>query len=285
MGIPPESGVGYDSSDPKRGRDGLPVREVGFWSKDKHHYLRNYLSAFTTSMKDKWAGLGYIDLFCGPGLCRLKGSGKEIDGSPLIALETPKPFDLFVFVDKSDDAIRAIEKRLAARAPGVMPLTRVGDANEEIGEIVRCLPRNFLYLAFLDPTGLHIHFETIRCLARQRRVDLIISWMDHLDLLRNVDEYYYPRRGSNLDHVLGTDLDWRAEYDKLVNRDTQHKSKFFLDLYKKQLGSLGYRFGDPKRISGGVPFYLLLFASRDKLGLKLWNGTSGKDRGGQKQLF
>jgi len=232
-----------------------------------------------------WDGLGYIDLFCGPGICRVRESGEEIDGSPLIALDSPKPFDIFVLVDKSAEAIRAVEKRFASRPAPIAPYTRVGDSNEEIHEILKDLPTDFLYLAFIDPTGLHVHFETIRILVQQRRVDLLISWMDHLDLLRNVDEYYYADTDSNLDHALGKDLDWRKEYDALLNRDARHKSEFFLGLYKRQFASLGYRFGVHHRISGPVPFYLLLFASKHDLGVKLWNETSRKDRGGQRRLF
>lgn len=287
MATVPGPGAKYDGEDLRAGEDGLPVREVGPWSRDKHHYLRRYIFAFTTAMKGKpsWRGLGYIDLFCGPGLCRLRDSDEEIDGSPLIALASPKPFDVFVFVDKSRDAIEALEKRFADRCASVVPYTRVGDCNEEIEDIVRELPADFLYLAFIDPTGLHIHFDTIRALVQQRRVDLIISWMDHLDLLRNVDEYYYHDPDSNLDYALGKDLDWRREYDALLNRDAAHKSRFFLDLYQRQLASLGYHFGVHHRISGVVPFYLLLFASRHDLGVKLWNQTSKKDRRGQKRLF
>lgn len=54
--------------------DGLIIPEVGEWSRDKHHFLRRYIHAFTTAMKDKgWSGLHYIDLFAGAGMERIKG--------------------------------------------------------------------------------------------------------------------------------------------------------------------------------------------------------------------
>jgi hypothetical protein len=31
--------------------DGLHIAEVGDWSEDKHHFLRRYIDAFTTSMR------------------------------------------------------------------------------------------------------------------------------------------------------------------------------------------------------------------------------------------
>ena len=50
--------------------DGLYIPEVGEWSSDKHYYLGRYMDAFTTSMRDKWQGLHYIDLFAGAGIER-----------------------------------------------------------------------------------------------------------------------------------------------------------------------------------------------------------------------
>ena len=64
-----------------------------------------------------------------------------------------------------------------------------GDANEKICEIVREIPRRTLTLAFLDPYGLHLDYETLKVLS-SIRADLIIFFPDHLDALRNW-EYNY----------------------------------------------------------------------------------------------
>jgi three-Cys-motif partner protein len=69
------------------GSDGLPIRDSGIWAKEKLHYLEDYLNIFFFGMRKKWPGkLYYIDLFSGPGLCRIRETGEELDGSPLIAL-------------------------------------------------------------------------------------------------------------------------------------------------------------------------------------------------------
>lgn len=69
------------------GSDGLPVRESGTWVEDKLYYLERYLKIFSVGMKNKWGGrLYYVDLFAGPGRCRIRGTHREIDGSPLVAL-------------------------------------------------------------------------------------------------------------------------------------------------------------------------------------------------------
>lgn len=281
----------FNGRDLVPGEDKLPVRLVGAWSRNKHHFLARYIDAFTTSMKNKprWSGLGYIDLFASPGISRIRGSREEIDGSPLIALKTPrqsKQFDDFYFADISCDVLKAIEKRFAAHLPQVGPHVYAGDCNSTVDEIVKDMDPRALYLAFIDPTGLHIHFDTVRKLTTERRVDLIISVMDRSDLIRNISAYYYPRKSLNLDKFLGEDVGWRDEFDSLPNRDAEHIREFVLDLYRRQLRTIGYKhFGLPKTIAGAVPLYLLFFASKHKLGATLWDSTSATGPGGQRSLF
>jgi len=275
----------YDGDDLVLGSDGLPVRKVGPWSQDKHHFLKNYMAAFTTAMKRKWGGLSYVDLFVGPGLCRIRGTSKEIDAPPLLALEAPKPFDALYFVDKSADAIHALESRLRGHGSDIPAHTYVGDCNVEVDRLERDLSADHLHLAFIDPTGLHVWYDTLRKLTRRRKVDLIISLMDRLDLTRNIRDYYYPNQDSNLDRFLGMGAQWRYEFDSLPNQDAEHVSNWFLNLYQRRLRKIGYcHFGQPRRISGSGPFYLLFFASKHPLGAKLWDETSGTDRGGQRSF-
>jgi len=287
MPAKPEDGTPFDSPDLEAGSDGLPIRPVGAWSKDKHHFLNRYIHAFTTSMKGKpaWSGLGYVDLFSGPGMCRLRETGEEIDGSPLLALGSSKPFDSLVFADISRDALHAIEERFKRRNAAIVPMTMPGDCNQNAPKIVSLLPRGHLHLAFLDPTSLDIHFSTIRQLTAERRVDLIVSFMDRIDLVRNIKKNYYPNSRSNLDMFLGEEVDWRREYDSLPNTDATHVSRLILELYQTQLREIGYtHFGDRKRIAGAVPYYLLFFASKHRLGADLWNRTSSTGPGGQRSF-
>lgn len=68
--------------------DGLFIPLVGEWAHDKHHFLRWYIDAFTTSMRIKqWGGLHYVDLFAGAGIARLKRSKRLDWGPPLIAAQ------------------------------------------------------------------------------------------------------------------------------------------------------------------------------------------------------
>ena len=73
----------------------------GIWTKQKLNAVENYLSFFTTALKEKSFKLCYIDAFSGSGNITLK-DGQEIDGSALRALKYP-------FV--SQEAIRMKEQK------------------------------------------------------------------------------------------------------------------------------------------------------------------------------
>lgn len=284
----------YDGPDLVPGQDGLPVRLVGHWSRQKHHFLLRYINTFTTAMKGKpwFDGLGYIDLFAGPGKCKIRNTSEEIEASPILALTAPRPgksFDELVFADLSRDCVDAIRERFRVHESPVTPRLHVGDSNQQIGEIIRDLPRDHLYLAFIDPPGLDIHFDTVRTLAKDRRVDLIISFMDRLDLSRNLQRYL-DETPSKPDFFFGDKSGWRERFRDLPNWDPEKLTRLSLEIYQDQLRTLGYEyFGEPKRIKGtagapDTPFYLLLFASKHDRGADLWNKASNKGPGGQRPL-
>ena len=53
--------------------DGLVMRESGEWVLEKLHYIKRYIYMFTTSMSGKpWRNIRYIDLFSGPGKCKVR---------------------------------------------------------------------------------------------------------------------------------------------------------------------------------------------------------------------
>ncbi len=95
--------------------DGLFIREVGDWARDKHHFLLRYIDAFVTSMRRKqWSGLHYVDLFADAGLTRLKKSRRLEWGSPLIAAHAPHKFDCLHVCEINAQKIDALRERLRA---------------------------------------------------------------------------------------------------------------------------------------------------------------------------
>src|SRR5712671_3400656 len=102
--------------------DGLPARKSGDWANRKHHYLRNYCGITTKSMRNKWR-LVYLDVMAGPGLCKIKESGEEFHGSPLVALE--HEFSEYILIEGEPNLAAALQQRVAkhpkARKVKVIP--------------------------------------------------------------------------------------------------------------------------------------------------------------------
>ena len=258
--------------------DGLLTPEVGSWSTHKHHFLRRYIDAFTTAMRGKaWNGLHYIDLFASAGLEKVKESGALDWGSALIAAQCTHFAQLHLCeLDKA--RFDALSVRIARYPQRIKPQLIFGDANVVVHEVIASLPPKSLSLAFLDPHGLNLNFETLRVLS-QRKVDLIIFFPDHLDALRNWEDVYLDNPNSNLDRVLGISS-WRQ---KLSENPSDTWAQVLSDLYVQQIGSLGYTHFDYERISlpNGRHLYKLIFCSASKTGAKIWRGIAQRKPDGQ----
>lgn len=261
--------------------DGLIIPTVGEWSKDKHYFLQRYIDAFTTSMKDKkWEGLHYVDLFSGSGMERLEDSNTLEWGSPLIAAQSPHPFTRLHLCEFNKTKYEALSHRILKFRSDSQIL--YGDANEKVEEILQEIPNKTLSLAFLDPFGLHLEYNTLRQLSR-RRMDFIIFFPDHLDAIRNWEHNYFDNPNSNLDRCFGEGSNWRDIIDKTPSNLFAEQLK---KLYVTQIQKLGYSQIDYHRITlkNGRPLYLLLFCSQNSLAAKLWRNISQKQPDGQRLL-
>lgn len=248
--------------------DGLYIPEVGEHSKYKHHFIEQYINAFTTAMKDKkWSGLHYVDLFAGAGIERLRSSGTLAWGSPMIAAKTRYPFSKLHLCEQDPRRYHALRNRIDA----VMPDSQIlnGDANAEINAIVGDIPKGALSLCFADPYGLHLELDTLRVLSN-KRADLIIFFPDRLDALRNWAAYYLDNPESNLDRCLGQSSAWRT---RLKNAPSHHHAQCLRDMYVEAIQrELGFSRIDFERIGivSGQPLYYLIFCSRSETALQIW---------------
>ena len=265
--------------------DGLEIPEVGPWAKRKYHYLGRYLDAFTTSMKSKpWSGLFFIDLFCGAGFARIRGTDEIVEGSPILASNVRFPFTQLLLCDASRANTDACSRRLAQAPLPNPPIVFTGDSNQLVYKILEGIPPRGLGVAFIDPFNLGgITFETIRAIST-RNCDLIILLPDHMDALRNASAYYEGNPESNLDRFLGNGSRWR---ELLGDGNASIRAQRLREMYSQQLSKMGYRHFDGIRVSNrsDTPLYYLLFASRHPAGLRLWQRVGLIDEGGQRELF
>jgi len=269
--------------------DGLPTRESGPWTEQKLFLWNRYIEIATSAMvgKPQWqAGLVYLDLFAGPGVCRLKETGRRLPGSPLIAASAPKPFSKILLCEKDPVVIQACKTRIEKTGAAGHVQFFQGDCNERIADMVKEIPNRALTLAFIDPTGLHADFTTIATLANAGRVDLLVLFADAVDAVRNIERYREQEK-SNLDRVLGPDSCWRDRRESLPIRDSISIRNMLSDIYIEQLQKhLGYEAFDeyPITCSRGA-LYRLIYASKHERGLEFWKKISKKDADGQRRLF
>jgi three-Cys-motif partner protein len=243
--------------------DGLLARSVGVWSKEKLRVVGNYMGIFTSSMKGKWKGLTYVDLFAGPGLCVVEDTGEELRGSPLLALDTKKPFDTILCVEQDDEARDALDRRIRRHPRSNTAEVLPGDCNEIIGAVIGKMPRGFLSLVFVDPEGVSgLDADTMRALADQRLfVDLIVLFPQGMSVNRNRWQWVGSVEDTPLDRVLDG-REWRTNPTPEVVQ--------FMEL----LRGLGFTFvesaGCVFRNRRGVQLYYLVFASKSVTAVNFW---------------
>ena len=230
----------------------------------------------------KWeAGVVYVDLFSGPGVCTIRGTGERVPGSPLIAAHARKPFTRILLAEQDEELAAACCMRMKSAVDVSRYRMFEGDCNARVADIARAIPDGALTLVFADPAGLDLDFETVRTLSRLGNVDLLILLADAMDAVRNLRTYMEP--GSKMDRFLGPDSLWRERLSGLTGAVLRARLR---GLYEEQLQRLGYGHFAQKTISGERgPLYKLVFASKHKLGLRFWEEAARKYRSGEQDLF
>jgi len=269
------------------------MRESGPWVAEKLDYVKRYINVFETSMRKKWSRRHYIDLFAGPGKCVCRRTGMVYLGSPLLALTTKYPFTDYLFVDCDSDSIAALQQRCRASSVLADVQFEVGDANRvawKIVERIQGVPS--LNLAFLDPDGLELQWDTVATLAQIERLDLIIHY-SQMGLSRVMPNVFGSETLTDVDLFFG-DTEWRTIYEKYQRHEEQFLHRQLMDHYKSKLRGLGYEetFRDDEvgaepviRNEKNAPLYRLLFASKHPLGLEFWQKVIGRNVYGQRRLF
>jgi three-Cys-motif partner protein len=193
--------------------DGLPTPIVGLWALQKYRLLDLYDTLFSTGMKHLWGCRVYVDLFSGPGHARIRGSGRIVETSPIIAMRVPDLFDRYVFCDRDPKNIAALCDRAKRKFPDIEPTFVVGDCNEVVAEIVKQIPKpsrgqSVLSFCFADPFGIDdLKFRTIETLSSRSRMDFLVLLALAMDANR-FQSLYAKETSPVIDEFLG-DRSWR----------------------------------------------------------------------------
>jgi three-Cys-motif partner protein len=286
--------------------DGLPVRESGEWVKEKLFFVKRYIDIFEVAMRGKnWRRRIFIDLFSGAGKCVIRNTNEHLVGSPIIALQTKYPFTDYYFGDLDSGNIDALRQRTTnCSVPKGNVHFMVGNANSKVIDVCNDIQRfdkqylqgifPCINLAFLDPEGLELEWETIAKLASMKRMDLIIHYSQN-GLTRNLNKCYSTEKDTVVDRYFG-DRNWRVVYQSaLSKRESIGIHRSLIDYYKSKLSDLGYVvINDSYEIAREplirntqkkAPLYRLIFASKHSLGNKIWNEVTNIDIHGQGTLL
>lgn len=213
----------------------------GVWTELKLDAVHYYLGFFTKVLKTKPFDLWYIDAFAGSGTrieMRERGglfegtpvetTTEQLAGSVMRALSVDPPFKRHVFIEGNAARFRELEA-IRKENPAKLIECRHGDANTELRSIFANEPwstqiggrGNHRAVAFLDPYGMNVAWETLKMLANTRAVD--VWYLFPLQAvtrqlsgdLDKVDTHKQDR----LDDIFGT-ANWRRElYETRVVTD------------------------------------------------------------------
>lgn len=253
--------------------DGLPLDEVGPWSKEKHERLRKYVD-ITRATRRKWVtgsgGATYIDLYCGSGRAIIRGTQEKIDGSPLVAFKSARDggvaFSEIHIADSSEESCRAAEQRLASA--GSLAKAEIGSADTTVIRIARKLNPRGLHFAFLDPYNLDaLPFPVIKTLAKFRYIDVLIHISVH-DLQRNLDAYS-ASMDRPLDHFAPG---WRNAVSLKQSKSATRAA--YVAYWAAEMEKLGFGPARYELISGPAKkqrLYWLVMVSHHKLAQEFWD--------------
>ena len=232
--------------------------KTGAWAILKLAILAYYVDVYTTIIKARFAETYYLDLFAGPGLDLIRRTNDVIFGSPLIAdraTRTNKKFDKLILVEKDKTFANALEK--------ILPEATVIPQDTNSGGLDAALKmfpkgRSVPFLAFVDPEGLEMQWETLRVLLESWS-DVIINYQPSA-VRRAVGSISTSESfATTLTKFFGTQ-DWAS-----CNTDED-----YLKLYERQI-RLFKDYVIPIKVTGPKGFYYyIIVAVRKTSGMQGW---------------
>ncbi|MGX9120298.1 three-Cys-motif partner protein TcmP [Mesorhizobium sp. BHbsci] len=210
--------------------------EFGNVSTDlKLSLIEEYLTAFTTALRGKFAALWYIDAFAGTGVRTVKSKKVEAlnwlpeiaervehrKGSARIALDIKPAFDRVIFMDKRRAHCKALAA-LAATYPGRDIEIVRGDANAAIrSELSAKRWAGKRAVMFLDPYGMAVDWATLELVRQTEAIDVwyLVSLAGLFRQASHDPANLTPKKRAAITRMLGTDEWERAWYNRKIVTD------------------------------------------------------------------
>lgn len=193
----------------------------GPWTLVKLDLLEKYLQFFGTALKDQPKPDSrfrrcYIDAFAGTGKCTIRISKRAhatVRGSAEIALATEPAFDVLHLIDLDPSHAEDLRLLASSTAPRDVRVYQE-DCNAALRGIIESTEwKGTRGVAFLDPYGMSLRWETLKAVADTKALD---AW--YLFPLSGVFrqaakdfDRILPENAEAIDRILGTD-EWRERF-------------------------------------------------------------------------
>lgn len=278
-----------------------PLQQFGgSWTNQKLQRLNEYFIAYHNALKNQPFTLEYYDAFAGTGYNTPKAAPDEqsplfndlaaaetrqfLDGSARIALQIPRPFDRYVFVERHPERFAELTK-LKTDFPAMA--SRIHPVNDEANQYLTSVCKGSDWIksqrravVFLDPFGMQVTWTTIESIAATQAIDLWLLFPLGIGVMRMLPNSGEIPTGwrKRLDAMFGEPHWYSAFYRKeetqdlfgqtsqtLKSADYASISQYFV----KRLKTVFPHVADnplPLLNSSNCPLYLLCFAAGNPRG-------------------
>jgi len=205
----------------------------GEWTEEKLKRVRSYLESYQQALKNQPFTTWYVDAFAGTGsrsapesmeggfLSLLAGedadeedAGRYRDGSAKIALSLPRPFDRYLFIEKSKSKCEELASTIGREFPNLQDRCTILPEDSNTSLCRWCEERDWSReraVVFLDPFGLQVKWSTISSLGATKGVDLWYLFPLSVLRLMTHDGVIVPSWRASLDSVFGTS-EWESRF-------------------------------------------------------------------------
>jgi len=230
----------------------------------KLNFLKYYLPKCTATISTDCSRSYYVDAFASSGKNRLRNSGRILEGSPLIALQTEPAFTNYIFIESNGWYYYQLLENIASHHDRLDIQSFFDDCNKLLPDVLARIPPNSPLFVFFDPEGIQeLLWVTVEEVAKRSNAHLIVTFS-----CMGVARCCQKRQDEDaLDRFYGTRR-WRdiASKRKLGKLSPEEARDAFLHLYKMQLRKY-FKYVDDvlfAETEDHKPLYYVIVATRDE---------------------
>jgi len=252
----------------------LPRRSIGGYGEHKLEVLRKYFYAYSAIVSNHFKRFSYFETCAGPGICELRGSGRLVLGTPLLAMTNKPAFTEYKFIELDHGLAKALQERKNRYCPGIDATIMNGDCNACIKSILNTLSDSAPVLVVMDPEGLELKWQTtVVPAAAHPRSELFINFPYDMGIKRCISPNANAATEEAVTEYMGTDV-WKQSRDSYLTGQMTHDDlrNAFLRLYTERLEGLGLKEIQVSRLvrsDNNQPLYFLISASRKRVAAQI----------------